>query len=62
VANVVAVNFSRQFTHTATTFSFQGTIFQARYADIDTDGVAHHAAFLLRDSDECMTMNNAIRQ
>jgi hypothetical protein len=56
------VFFSGAFATTATTFTFDGKIFQARYADIDANGVAHHATFMLRDDLNCATISTAVRQ
>jgi hypothetical protein len=57
-----AVSFSGAFSTTATTFTFDGKTFQAAYADIDANGIAHHATFLLRDNTQCATVSTAVRQ
>jgi len=57
-----AVTFSGPFTTTATTFMFEGKTYQAAYADIDVNNIAHHATFLLRDNPNCATISTAVRQ
>jgi hypothetical protein len=55
-----AVSLGGAFSTTATTFKFKGKTWQAAYAQIDGNNVAHHATFLFLDNPNCATVSTAV--